>query len=357
MKDYYEILGVEKTADDKEIQKAYRKKMREWHPDSGTRAIAAQNIKDEAERTKKINELQEKAVELNEARETLTDPKKRRIYDSGGSENFNGFDFSSIFRTQETEQKVVTILMKESFCGVEKQVKMKKRRPCSVCKGVGGTILVKCRTCNGTGVGERVFRNMGISFAQNGPCENCDGRKTEPSKKCGACGGKKIHVSEENVSVSIPEGVPSKTGLQMGDESDVVFVIEVKDEKNMKRVKNNLVVNLDLELSYAFGGFIKFVNLDERVLKIKIKRCEDLRSCIKVSGEGFNWNGKKGDLYLVPQWKLPVGSQINLNLDCNFVGENKNGVFEEEPKEEVRKRRSGIEDIFSGFSGFSGFGF
>lgn len=222
-RDYYEILGVNKSATDDEIRKAYRKLAKQHHPD------ANQSNKKEAE---------EKFKEISEAYENLSDPQKRKMYDQfghngpqgfgsqggyynytnggsgfGGFEDFGGFEgfgdfgdiFSSIFGGtgfgRNTSRKNgpkkgrdlkynMEITFEESYLGVEKEIVIIREEVCDVCNGTKakqGSKVETCKTCNGTGTVTQTVSTILGQMRTSKVCPHCNGEGTIISEKCPNC--------------------------------------------------------------------------------------------------------------------------------------------------------------------------
>ena len=217
-RDYYEVLGVNKTATDDELKKAYRKLAKKYHPD------ANQDNKKEAE---------EKFKEVSEAYENLSDPQKRRVYDQfghdgpqgfgGGAGNgyysystsgFDGFSdfgdlgdiFSSFFgggfggrsssRTKNGPKKgrdlkyTMNITFEESYLGVEKEISISREEECSVCHGLKakpGTSVETCKSCNGTGTIKQVVSTILGQMQTTKTCPTCNGEGKVIREKCTEC--------------------------------------------------------------------------------------------------------------------------------------------------------------------------
>ena len=217
-RDYYEVLGVSKTATDEELKKAYRKLAKQYHPDANP------DNKEEAER---------KFKEINEAYENLSDPQKRKMYDqfghdgpagfgggaSGGyySSGFDGFSdfgdlgdiFSSFFgggfggrgsrRNNNGPVKgadlktTVDITFEESFLGTEKEVVISRNETCTTCGGNGakpGTVIDKCNVCNGTGQVRQIQNTILGQMQTTRTCSNCNGTGKVIKQPCEECKGR-----------------------------------------------------------------------------------------------------------------------------------------------------------------------
>ena len=256
-RDYYEVLGVSKTASDDELKKAYRKLAKKYHPD------ANQDNKKEAEA---------KFKEVNEAYETLSDPQKRRMYDQFGtadpqgfggfgggaggpfgngyysytSSGFDGFSdfgdlgdiFSTIFgggaRTSGTRRNNgprkgadlnvnMEITFEQAFSGIEKEITITRNETCSNCHGSGarpGTSTVKCSVCNGMGQVRQVQNTILGQMQTTRTCSNCHGTGEVIKEICEDCRGKGTVRKQPKIKVKIPAGIDDNQTVVLRGEGD-----------------------------------------------------------------------------------------------------------------------------------------
>jgi molecular chaperone DnaJ len=272
----YEVLGVAKTASDDDIKKAYRKLAREYHPD--------RNPGDDA--------AEERFKEVQSAYDTLSDPEKRRAYDTFGSAGARGFpgagagtggmrfeefDLGNLgdllggmfgggarrqgartpMRGDDLETRV-RISFEDSLEGVQVRVPVETETVCSVCHGTGaepGTGPVVCPECNGRGV---VSDAQGL-FAFSQPCPRCQGNGAIVEKPCKHCRGSGRERTTKRYSVKIPAGARNGTrirlkgkgeaGRQGGPSGDLFVVVEVEPSPLYERRGADLV--LDVPVTYA----------------------------------------------------------------------------------------------------------
>ncbi|KFI46550.1 molecular chaperone DnaJ [Bifidobacterium bohemicum] len=235
MADYYEVLGVGRQASDDEIKKAYRRMSRKYHPD-----IAGP-------------EFEDKFKEVNSAYEVLSDPNKRRMYDSGidpndpnsGYSGAGGFSsdmgdiFSQFFGNafgggfQEPESRtqpgrdslsVASIDLKTAVFGGIAHVSIDTFGLCQKCGGVGsenGEQPVTCPDCNGKGVRQKVVRTMLGQMMTTDTCERCDGHGTIIEHPCAVCDGHGRVRTKRDVGVTIPAGIKDNTRLRLVHQGDV----------------------------------------------------------------------------------------------------------------------------------------
>jgi molecular chaperone DnaJ len=325
-RDYYEVLGVEKTATADEIKKAYRKKAIQYHPDK--------NPGDK--------EAEEKFKEAAEAYEVLSNPDKRARYDQFGhagmggaaggggpfgggfSGNMNMDDIFSMFgdifgghsgfgggfggggQTQQrrfrgSDLRVkAKLTLKEVSEGVEKKFRLKKYVQCSCChgsgaEGDGGTET--CKTCHGTGSVVRTQQTILGAMQTRVTCPDCGGEGKIIKNKCKQCGGDGIVYGEEIVSVKIPAGVAEGMQLSMngkgnagkhnGVPGDLLIVIEEEPHPELIRDDNDLIYNLLLSVpTAALGGTVEIPTIDGKV-KVKIEPGTQPGKVMRLRGKGL----------------------------------------------------------------------
>jgi molecular chaperone DnaJ len=289
-KDYYKLLGVEKSATKQEIKKAYKKLAMKFHPDR-----APEGKKDEHE---------EKFKEINEAASVLGDEKKRAQYDQFGSTSFggqggrgggySGFDYSDVmsqFRSgtfgnfddifeqlfggggsrrsvrrergsnllYETE-----ITLKESFEGSLQSISLNKLETCVSCKGRGAKEFDQCTTCSGSGRIRQTQRTPFGLFQQTRPCHACHGRGESPRDKCKDCSGEGAIRKRKKIEVTIPAGIENgmqlrirgegEIGRNNGPPGDLFVQVHVKSHEFFKRRGNDLYLTVPISFTQAVLG-------------------------------------------------------------------------------------------------------
>lgn len=332
-KDYYAVLGVNKSASDEEIKKAFRKLALQYHPDKPTG--------DEA-----------KFKEVSEAYAVLSDKKKRAEYDAYGrtfagnggaggnaGQGFGGFDFSQfegfqdfdlgdifgdIFgggRTREKRGRDISIDIELSFrdsvFGAERRVLITKQAVCDVCSGTGGkpgTETIQCTVCGGNGRINETRQSILGSFTSVRECPTCHGRGTIPKEKCKACAGLGVKKQEEEIKVNIPAGVQHGEMIRMpgrgeavpnGTPGDLYVKLHVRADPTFSREGNNLSMSLSVKLSDALvGAEYKIETLDGTV-PVTIPAGTNHGDVLRVKGKGIPQQGSRGDLLVRITVPLP----------------------------------------------------
>ena len=327
-RDYYEVLGVDKSATADAIKKAYRKKAIQYHPDK-------QQGKSDAEK----KEAEEHFKEAAEAYSVLSDPDKKARYDQfghagmggaaggGGFSDFGDFDlndiFSSVFgqgfggfggfsgfgggggRTQQPRYRggdlrvKVKLNLQEISTGVNKKFKLKKYVKCTHCNGSGaeGNATETCPECKGTG---RVIRTQQSIFGMmrtETACPNCGGEGTVIKNKCPHCSGDGIVMGEEVVEVSIPAGVMGGMQLSMrgkgnagkrnGVNGDLQILIEEEPHPQLIRDENDLVYNLLLDIPTATLGGTAEIPTIEDAARVTIEPGTQPGKVLRLRGKGL----------------------------------------------------------------------
>lgn len=326
-RDYYEVLGVDKSATADAIKKAYRKKAIQYHPDK-------QQDKSEAEK----KEAEDKFKEAAEAYSVLSDPDKRARYDqfghagvggaTGGGFSGEGMDINDIFsmfgdifggggfsgfggfsggggRTQQTRYRgsdlrvKVKLTLQEISTGVTKKFKLKKYVACSHCNGSGaeGNATETCPECKGTG---RVIRTQQSIFGMmrtETACPRCGGEGKIIKNKCPHCNGDGITMGEEVVEVNIPAGVVEGMQLSMrgkgnagkynGVNGDLLILIEEEKHPQLIRDENNLVYNLLLDIPTATLGGVAEIPTIDGAARVNIDAGTQPGKVLRLRGKGL----------------------------------------------------------------------
>lgn len=319
-RDYYEVLGVSKTASEDEIKKAYRKIAIKYHPD----------------RNPGDKEAEEKFKEAAEAYDVLHDQQKRQQYDQfgfdgpagaggfggggfGGGMNmddiftmfgdvFGGRGFGGggrqrgprVYRGGDLRLKV-SLTLEEINTGVTKKFKVRKDITCSHCHGTGaenGSATETCSACHGTGYTVRTQQSIFGMVQTQVPCEHCHGEGTVIKNKCHECHGEGIVKGEEVVEISIPAGVgegmvltvPGKgnAGRRGGQAGDIQVFIAEEPHPTFVRDGNDLIYNLLLDFpTAALGGDVEIPTISGTRLKMKIESGTQPGRVMRLRGKGL----------------------------------------------------------------------
>lgn len=316
-KDYYGILGVEKSASAEDIKKAYRGLAKKYHPD----------------KTKGDKALEEKFKEVAEAYEILSDPDKKTKYDTfghnddssaGRSSGFGGFGgFGDFFNSRRQVKRgenlnlSVKLTLEEVYSGTKKQFKYDRDEACATCSGHGGTDFENCTSCNGKGFTVTHVRASFGVLQQTVECTKCDGTGLIPKNKCADCNGSGVIEIEETIDINIPKGVQNGMAFVMdgkghaikgGEAGDLIITIVELPHKSFTRVNGDL--KMILPLSYpqlVLGDKVEISTIEGTRIKMTIPPHTDAGSTLRVPSKGIiNYLEKeRGDLLITVELKLP----------------------------------------------------
>lgn len=329
-RDYYEVLGVQKSASADEIKKAYKKMAIKYHPDR-------QSGKSDEEK----KEAEEKFKEAAEAYSVLSDEKKRQQYDQFGFDGPNmgggfgggfggfdmndilnsvfgsGFDFggggfsdffgggrggrrSNVHRGADLRLKV-RLSLQEVATGVTKKFKVRKDVKCSHCNGTGAegsAVPETCKTCHGSGYVLRSQQSLFGMMQTQSPCPECQGEGTIIKNKCNYCHGTGVVKGEEVIEVEIPAGVqdgmvvtiPNKgnAGQKNGVSGDIQVFITEEPNDTFIRDGNDIRYNLLLDFpTAALGGKVEVPTIDGRKLAVTIEPGTQPGKSLRLRGKGL----------------------------------------------------------------------
>jgi molecular chaperone DnaJ len=295
--DYYELLGVPRTAAEGDIKRAYRQLARKFHPDVAEDKVAAESH----------------FKEINEAYEVLSDPQKRANYDrfghggnDGGGAGFSGFGaegFGDIFDMFFGQSRAggaaarsngpqrgsdlrydIEITLDEAFSGTQREISFRHLAACTTCRGSGaepGTLVVPCDRCSGTGVARQVRQTPLGQFVTQTTCPKCQGDGQVVSTPCHVCRGRGRVEQDKTLTVKIPAGVDDgsrirltgsgEAGQRGGPDGDLYVYLSVRPHERFKR--DGLDVYVEVPISFAtaaLGGEITVPALDgEQRLQIQ----------------------------------------------------------------------------------------
>ncbi len=347
-KDYYDLLGVTKSASADDLKKAYRKLAMKYHPDK--------NPGDK--------ESEKKFKEINEAYDVLKDPDKKAAYDryghaafeqGGGQGGFNpggfggGFDFSGGFgganfadiidevfgefsgqgRRGQSQQRDAAlrgndirynleITLEEAFTGLTSTLRFSAPCPCTSCNGSGaegGAAPVQCKTCHGRG---KLRFQQGF-FTVERTCSACQGVGQSIDKPCRPCSGTGRMKKERTIEVKIPAGVDEGTrirlggdgeaGLRGGPSGDLYVFIHIKPHRFFKRHEHDIACKVPIPMTTAaLGGEVEVPSIEGAAVKIKIPAGTQSNHQFRLKGKGMSLlrSTSRGDMYVETIVETPV---------------------------------------------------
>lgn len=349
MADYYQVLGVSRSAAQDEIKKAYRRLALKYHPDKN---------KDNPDAEKKFKEV-------SEAYEVLSDQQKRQMYDQygadalkgggmGGGHGFSSMEealrtfmeafgggggsgspggdtvFDSFFgggfggpqeyaRQGVSKKAQLSVSFEEAAKGIEKEIAVTNYAECGKCKGNGAASssdIKSCSTCHGTG---QLHQSRGF-FSMSSTCPHCHGSGKMITKPCDECHGVGKVKKKERVKVPIPAGIDDGMRLKMagygdagdhgGPPGDLYVYINVKPHDIFKREGDDLILELPVTFSEAALGCKKEIPclLSKKPIRLTIPEGTQTGKALRVKGEGLkNVHGHgKGDLLIHVHIETPV---------------------------------------------------
>lgn len=344
-KDYYDILGVAKSASQDEIKAAFRKKAHEHHPDKGGDA--------------------EKFKEYNEAYQVLGNPEKRQKYDQFGSaafqggasgwggQGFSGFqngagmdfdleDLSEMFggfgdifgfgggsrgghkrqaRGRDMEMELKLEFLEAAF-GAEKEITFPRQEVCSRCQGKGaepGSKITSCDHCHGSGVIAKIQRTILGNIQTKSPCPYCQGEGQTFSQKCSTCSGTGVHRVQAKLKVKIPAGIAHGESIRLSGQGeagqkgasagDLYLRIRVQAHKKFVRDGYDIRTEESISVKQAILGDKIEVETINGLVKLKIPEGTQSGTIFKIKERGIpklHSNGQ-GDHFIRVNVKIPAG--------------------------------------------------
>ena len=366
-KDYYEVLGVVKSASADEIKKAYRKLALKYHPD----------------RNKNNKEAEGKFKEASEAYHVLSDKSRRSNYDqfghaafegSAGRGGFSNFDFSNIFSDifgsdpfdnifegfGGSRRKIrssdfrgadlrydLSISLEDAYNGKRQEINFSSADKCTACNGSGaepGSKPISCSTCGGHG---QVRSSQGFFTIQQ-TCPDCTGSGEQISSPCKECRGIGKKQTKKKIFANIPRGVDDGTRIRLsgkgeagtkgGGNGDLYIFVSIKNHNIFKRSEENLFFEFPVSITdAALGTTIEVPTMDGGKAKVKIPSGTQNGKQFRLKGKGMPMirNKNYGDLYIQLIMEVPV-----------FLSKEQRKLLEEFKKLEDNKANPVMKDFF-----------
>ena len=363
-RDYYEVLGVSKTATEEEIKKAYRSLAKKYHPD-----LNPDN-----------KEAEEKFKEVNEAYETLSDPTKRSQYDQfghagpqqfgggaygGGFDGFGGINdiFEAFFgggarrggsassstrpRQGDDIEQTVTIDFMESINGCKREIKVNVEEECSSCGGTGAFSkkdINVCGRCHGRGSVIVEQNSLFGRIQTQTTCPKCGGKGQEITRKCDSCGGKGRVRKAKDITITIPAGVADGMSMRIegkgyagyngGPNGDLYIHVRVKKHEDFVREGDDIYLEIPISVTQAVLGDNIEVPTVYGNVSLKIPAGTQPNTKFRLKGKGAkNVRSRiNGDQYVTVKVEIPTS-----------LSSEEKSIFEQLRKTEGNKGESAWE--------------
>jgi len=334
-RDYYEVLGVQRTDGPEEIKRAFRRLARQYHPDV--------NKSPDAEATFK---------EINEAYEVLSDGRKRAAYDrfghagvngtiggTGPYDPFAGFGLGDIFDSFETIFSTVTgrsarrrpqrgadlrytltLDFEEAVFGCEREIDIPRLESCPICRGTGaepGTQPVRCPRCGGAG--EVRQRGPFFNMIVMAPCEQCQGEGVINAIPCHECQGQGRIRATRRLAVKVPAGVDENSQIRLsgegeagtrgGPRGDLYITLRIKPHAYFRRQGNNIIYELPINIAQAALGVeavVPTIDGEEEVLRIQAGTQNGRTYTLRDKGVPYLRRNGRGDQIVVVRVAVPT---------------------------------------------------
>jgi molecular chaperone DnaJ len=330
-RDYYEVLGVNRSANPDEIKSAFRQLARKLHPD-----------------VNKESDAEERFKEINEAYVVLSDPEKRAAYDRyghagvngmTGAQDFGSMDFSDIFeeffgfgggsrrRSRNAPRRgadlnlTITMTFEESVFGADKSIEFTRDEICTTCRGTGaqpGTSPTRCPSCEGRGEVRQVRNTFLGSMVQVTTCPNCNGQGEVITSPCPTCHGRGLERKTIQKTVTIPGGVDTGTQIRLsgegqpgvygGPNGNLYVEIQVRTHKFFRRKGNDILLDLNINVAQAALGADIEVPTIEGPSHLNIPAGTQPGKIFTVKGKGvpFLRSSGRGDQMVVINVEVPA---------------------------------------------------
>jgi molecular chaperone DnaJ len=356
-RDYYDVLGVPRSASPDDLKSAFRRLARQYHPD-----------------VSKETDAEERFKEVNEAYAILSDPEKRAAYDrfghagvrgAGGAPDFTVdwadifgdlFGFGGFGRSAGTSRNAprrgadlqyrLELTFEESVFGAEKEIEITRDEVCSTCGGSGakpGTSPVRCATCNGTGEVRQVRQTILGSMVQVGTCPTCRGQGETIGSPCPTCSGSGLERRTRRKMVNVPAGVDTGTQIRLGGEGqpgvnggpngNLYILIQVRSHKFFRRREFDILLDLNINVAQATLGADVPVPTVDGTETLRIPAGTQPGKVLYLKGKGvprLRGSGR-GDQLVVINVEIP--SRLNADQRKLFEGLAKSLGSEVRPQE------------------------
>ncbi len=386
-RDYYEVLGVERNADDDALKKAYRKLAKKYHPDMNPGDAKAA----------------EKFKEASEAYAVLSDPQKRQQYDQfghaafeqGGGFDASGFDFSDIFggmggmgdifsdlfgggrRSRNPNAPMqganvrsrVSISFADSISGCTRNVEVVLKDECTNCHGTGakpGTAPKICPKCHGSGQVMMRQQTLFGMMQSSQPCPDCRGTGKIIEQRCPNCSGSGYTSSRKNIEVTIPAGIDDgqsirirdkgEPGVNGGPRGDLLVEVRVASDPNFVRQDMDIFSNVEISFAQAaLGGDMRIRTVDGDVI-YTVRPGTQSGTRVRLKGKGVPSVRNKevrGDHYVTLTIRTPnrlsEEAKETLRRFDELTGNSLKSAAEEgEPKKKKKTFREKVKKAFDG---------
>jgi molecular chaperone DnaJ len=354
-RDYYEVLGVQRTANAEEIKKAFRRLARQYHPD-----------------VNKEPEAESKFKEINEANDVLSDPDKRAMYDRFGHNGPAGFDsfggadpLSSIFEaffsgtTQRGQSRgpqrgsdlryTLSLAFEEAIFGIEKEIEFRRLETCAPCRGSGaepGTDAIKCPKCNG--LGEVRQRAALFNMVTVTTCDQCRGEGTVIAIPCRECRGEGRQRKERKLTVKVPPGVDASSQIRItgegesgprgGPQGNLYIVLDIQPHKFFLREGNEILLELPLNVAQAALGADLEIPTVDSTERLRVPPGTQSGATFRIRGKGvpFLRGNGRGDQIVVTRVMVPTQlndqqrrlfQELEKSLDPHQIGDDQDEGF------------------------------
>lgn len=330
-RDYYDVLGVPRTATADDLKAAFRKQARQFHPD-----------------VNKSPDAEEKFKEINEAYAVLSDAEKRAAYDRyghagvrnmGGAPDFTTVDFSDIFgdlfgfggfgrsasrnapRRGADLQIREELTFEEAVFGIEREIEITRDEMCSTCGGSGskpGTTPARCSQCNGTGEVRQVRQTILGSMVQVATCPACRGQGEIISAPCATCNGRGLERRTRKKLINIPPGVDNGTQIRLGGEGqpgenggpngNLYILIQVRPHKYFRRREFDILMDLNINVAQATLGADVQVDTVDGPTMLRIPAGTQAGKVLQLKGKGVPRlrGGGRGDQKVIINVGIPT---------------------------------------------------